>query len=251
MRGRSTPARRFAAAAFAALVGSVVLGTGVAEAAPSITVDPSGTLAAKATVKVTARGFGPFTTVVVAQCKPDGTGVITGPAACADARTGSSAVVVADAQGAVKATLTITVGDIRSGVSCSADACAIAAISTVSTTIQTVAPITLTGSGTSLPAASATPTASASTAPRTPTPSASASDPASATPAPSTSEPVATPEPSSPPAGNAGRPPKALPRTGPDDASRSLVLGLVVLQVGLVVWARGRRARPGAGRHTG
>lgn len=251
MRRRSTRGRQLAAAALMALTGSVVLGTGVAEAAPSITVDPSGPLAAKATVTVTAQGFAPLTNVVVAQCKPDGTGVVTGPAACADASTGSTAVAVADAQGAVKATITITVGDIRSGVSCTADACVIAAISTVSSTIQALAPITLTGAGTTLPAASATPSASAPTASGTPTPSPSASASVSATPEPSTSEPVATPEPSSPPAGNAGSPPKALPQTGPDDASRSLILGLVVLQAGLVVAARSRRARPGAGRHSG
>lgn len=248
MRVGSSRAARVAAAALVGLVASV-LATGVAEAAPSITLDPTGPFAAKASVTVTATGFAPLTNVIVAQCKPDGAGVITGPGACADASTGSTAVAVADAQGAVTATITITVGDIRSGVSCTADACAVAAISTVASTIRALAPITLTGAGTTLPTSSATPTASAPTASGTPTPSASASG--SATPEPSTSEPAATPEPSSPPAGNAGSPPQALPRTGADDAGRSLVLGLIVLQVGLVVAARNRRNRTVAGRHLG
>jgi hypothetical protein len=52
-----------------------------------------------------------------------------------------------------------------------------------------------------------------------------------------------------PPADSGSRP-ATLPRTGPDDAGRSLLLGLIALQVGLMVAVRQRRPGPTpAGAH--
>ncbi|MFN8169890.1 MAG: hypothetical protein U0S36_14075 [Candidatus Nanopelagicales bacterium] len=198
---------------------------------------------------------------MVAQCKPEG-GAVTSPQQCADAVTGSSAVAVADAQGTLTARIAVTVGDIRAGVSCTGDACVVGAISTASTAEQALAPVTLTGTATTLPsapAATASPTPSPSASP-----SGSAEASASATPSaePSTSSEPTTeatteapsPEPSSA-VGNQRARPGNLAKTGPEDAWRSLVIGLVALQVGLIVAVRTRRARPdrvlvsSAGRH--
>jgi hypothetical protein len=55
--------------------------------------------------------------------------------------------------------------------------------------------------------------------------------------------------------GNQRARPGNLAKTGPEDAWRSLVVGLVALQVGLIVAVRTRRARPAgtvvatSGRH--
>ena len=232
----------------------VVLGAGVASAAPGITLDPAGTLAAASTVTVTATGFAPGTTVVVAECRPGEGGAISSPQQCADPVTGSSAVAVADAQGSLTARITVTVGDIRSGVSCTTDGCVIAAVSTVSTAQQALAPVTLTGAASSLPAPTATPSATSSASPApsasepggsTATPEATGTDTAEpsaeATEAAST-EPAAVE--SSAGGGNSGAKPGTLARTGAEDAWRSLVVGLVALQVGLVVAVRLRRTRP-------
>jgi hypothetical protein len=226
----------------------VVLGAGVAMAAPGITLDPAGTLAAKSTVTVTATGFTPGNTVVVALCKPDAGGAVTSPQQCADAVTGSSAVAVADAQGALTARIAVTVGDIRAGVSCTGDACVVGAISTASTSEQALAPVTLTGTATTLPSAPTTP---AATPAATPSPSASDSSSPSASAEPTASEtPTAQPsaEPSSPQPSATRDAQRAKPgnlaKTGPEDAWRSLVIGLVALQVGLIVAVRTRRARP-------
>ena len=245
------PVRR--AAARSALVvllaaPTVVLAAGVASAAPGITVDPSGTLTAGTKVTVTASGFTPKTTVVVALCRPDGDGAVTTPAQCADPTTGSSAVASVDADGAFTTAITVTVGDIRSGVSCTESACVVGAISTASTADQALAPVTLSGSGTSLPAPSSTPTPSASATPSA-SPSATASETATPTPEPTSATPTpepqtTTPAPTSGSSGNNGGKPSKLARTGPEDATRSMLVGLVALQLGLVVAVRLRRATP-------
>jgi hypothetical protein len=256
--------RAAARSALVALIAApvLVLSAGVASADPGITVDPTGPLAAGATVTVTASGFTPSTTVVVAQCLPDGSGAVASPLQCADASTGSSTVAAVDAQGAFTATLTITVGDIRSGVSCTGDACVIGAISTATTADQALAPVSLTGSGTSLPAPTATPSSTPSATPSS-TPSAEPST--TPTPEPSSSEPTAEPQTSTPAPtnngngngngnnANSGGKPGKLAVTGPEDAGLSLVVGIVALQLGLMVAVRARRATPvavtGGGRH--
>jgi hypothetical protein len=246
------------AAARAALVvllaaPTIALSAGIASAAPGITVDPSGPLAAGTKVTVSATGFTPKTTVVVALCRPDGSGAVTSPLQCADAKTGSSSTASVNADGAFTTAITITVGDIRSGVSCTESACVIGAISTASTTDQALAPVTLTGAGTTLPAPTSTPATSA-TPSATPTPSTSPSTGASATPTP-TPEPTTetpTPEPqTTAPAssGNNGGKPGKLARTGPEDAGMSLIVGLVALQLGLMVAVRTRRVAPAVVTH--
>jgi hypothetical protein len=260
-------ARRAAArAALVALLAAptLVLSAGIASAAPGITVDPSGSLAAGTKVTVSATGFTPKTTVVVALCRPDGSGAVTSPLQCADAKTGSSSTASVNADGAFTTAITITVGDIRSGVSCTDTACVIGAISTASTTDQALAPVTLTGAGTTLPAPTSTPTASAApSATPTPTPSTSASTDAGAsatptpTPEPTTETPTPEPQTTAPATsrGNNGGKPGKLARTGPEDAGLSLVVGLVALQLGLMVAMRTRRVAPAAvtvgrvGRH--
>lgn len=258
-------ARRAAArAALVALlaVPTVLLSAGIASAAPGITVDPSGSLAAGTKVTVSATGFAPRTTVVVALCRPDGSGAVTSPLQCADAKTGSSSTASVDADGAFTTAITITVGDVRSGVSCTDTACVIGAISTASTADQALAPVTLTGAGTTLPAPTSTPAASATPSA---SPSASASPStdgattATPTPTPEPTTETPTPEPSTTAAsssgGNNGGKPGKLARTGPEDAGLSLVVGLVALQLGLMVAVRTRRVAPAgvaigrSGRH--
>jgi hypothetical protein len=249
------PVRR--AAARSALVvllaaPTLMLSAGIASAAPGITVDPSGPVAAGTKVTVSATGFTPKTTVVVALCRPDGSGAVTSPLQCADAKTGSSSTASVNADGAFTTAITITVGDIRSGVSCTDTACVIAAISTASTADQALAPVTLTGAGTTLPAPTSTPATSAAPTPSpsaTPSSTTSTDSGATATPTP-TPEPTTetpTPEPqTTAPAtsGNNGGKPGKLARTGPEDAGLSLIVGLTALQLGLMVAVRTRRAAP-------
>jgi hypothetical protein len=255
-------ARRAAArAALVALLAAptLVLSAGIAAAAPGITVDPSGPLAAGTKVTVSATGFTPKTTVVVALCRPDGSGAVTSPLQCADATTGSSSTASVNADGAFTTTITITVGDIRSGVSCTDTACVIGAISTATTTDQALAPVTLTGAGTTLPAPTSTPAASA-TPSATPSTSPSTGSGASATPTPTpdptTESPTPEPQTTAPTtSGNNGGKPGKLAKTGPGDAGLSLIVGLVALQLGLMVAVRTRRLAPASatvgrvGRH--
>jgi hypothetical protein len=227
-----------------ACAGLLVLSAPPAAAAGSITVDPADGLTSGASVTVTVSGIDPFTTVVVAQCKPDGTGAVTGPGQCADPSTGASVVVSSGSTGTVETSLTVKVGDIRSGVSCSGQECVVAAIPTNAGGAAALAPITLTGEGTSLPGGGTTPSPSATPSP-SPTPEPTSTPEPTATPEPTVAP---TTEPATAPAGNAGGKPRSqLPRTGPEDAMRSFLIGLVVLQVGLVAAARTRRPR--AGRH--
>jgi hypothetical protein len=238
----------------AACAGLLVVSAPPAAAAGSITVDPASALASGASVTVTVADLDPFVSVVVAQCRPDGTGAVTGPGQCADPATGASVVGSTDASGSLETTLKVKVGDIRSGVSCADQECVIAAIPTNAGGQIVLAPITLTGSGTALPGptTSTTPTPSASPSAE-PSPTRSESVTAQPT---ETAEPTPTPEPATTQAaGNAGGKPSArLPRTGPEDAGRSFLIGLVVLQVGLIAAFRARRGRLGstsAGRHRG
>lgn len=211
-----------------------------ANAAPSINVSPGGPYANGAQVAITADGFTPGAFVLVAECK--GAGPITDPRVCADPATGASAVAVVDSGGKVNASLKVVTGQIRPGVSCTGTDCVLTVINVGKPTTENafVKLGTTTGTG------SIAPTAAPSTAP-----SSVATNPVvPVNPAPSALVPTPLVTPVAPvvvgngaPAGKPAKVRTALPHTGADDATHSLLAGIVVLQLGLIFVVRTTRKR--------
>ena len=234
---RSRAGLRRLAAAGAGAIAVLALAAAPAQAAAGITVDPKGPYTNGATVTVSGTGFAPGSTVVVGECK--GTTAPASPQDCADVSTGALVYTTADATGAVKATLTLVVGPIREGVTCSGSGCSIVAFALGDPTAVAVAPFGTSGAqATSVPSVS--PTSGGSSTSPTATPSATSP---SATPSATTAPPPRT---------NAAVPPGRRPgsngslaHTGPEDAATIALVALVVGQIGLVLLVRAlRRPRP-------
>jgi len=243
MSPRGTRIRRILGVALVCSATLVAVAT-PANAAPSITVTPGGPYANGAQVSVTAEGFSPGAFVLVAQCK--GPAPVTDPRACAVPSTGASVVASADPTGKVTAALKVVTGELRPGVSCAGAECLITALNVGSPTTENASvPLgSTTGSGTSAPPPGASPSTSNSA------PVAGATTPAvSPTPTPVVPSPTPTPvatannAPAAPPA----KVRTALPKTGPEDATYSLLAGVVILQLGLIAVVRiNRKRRPRA-----
>ena len=234
---RSRAGLRRLAAAGAGAIAVLALAAAPAQAAAGITVDPKGPYTNGATVTVSGTGFAPGSTVVVGECK--GTTAPASPQDCADESTGALVYTTADATGAVKATLTLVVGPIREGVTCSGSGCSIVAFALGDPTAVAVAPFGTSGAqATSVPSVS--PTSGGSSTSPTATPSATSP---SATPSATTAPPPRT---------NAAVPPGRRPgsngslaHTGPQEAVTIALVALVVGQLGLVLLVRAlRRPRP-------
>ena len=247
MRTSKSRAKQWSAIAAATAV--LVLGVaGPASAAPTISVNPGGPYQNGATVTVTAEGFSAGSNVVVAQCK--GAGPITDPRLCADPATGASVTANVASGGKVTATLKVVLGDIRPGVSCASSDCVITVINVGQPTTENafVKLGTTSGTGAAPPTSGSSPTTAS-------TPTATATNPVvpvspTPTPTPTPAATSATPTPvataivgNGAPAGTPAKVTTALPHTGPDDAIRSLLAGIVVLQLGLIAVVRIKHKR--------
>ncbi len=232
---RSRAGLRRLAAAGAGALALLALAAAPAQAAAGITVDPKGPYTNGAKVTVAGTGFAPGSTVVVGECT--GTTAPASPQDCADVSTGALVYTTADATGAVSATLTLVVGPIREGVTCSGSSCSIVAFALGDPTAVAVAPFGTSGAqATSVPSVSPT------------------SGGSSTSPTPSATSPSATPSATTapPPRTNAAVPPGrrsgsngSLAHTGPEDAATIALVALVVGQIGLVLLVRAlRRPRP-------
>jgi hypothetical protein len=210
-----------AAAMLLATGGMLVVGISPAQAAPQLSFTPTGPFKGGETVTVTFSGYAAGAPVAIGVC-PQGRNV-TGPGDCAPSKTGASRLVTADASGKGTGKIKIPIGPLKNikapAESCGpakADGCTMGA-SAIDGSGQ--APVILIKYAT----AAATPSASAT--------------------ATATAEPTdeATPEPT------ASTDDDNLADTGPSSTGWMALLGLGVLQIGLI--AAVRAARAGPGRH--
>lgn len=226
---------------------SLVLSATPAAAEPAA-LSPAGPYRQGTEVTVRAQGFTPYALVLLAQCRgPADT--TPAPSSCASADTGAARTVSADADGAATGTITVAVGEIAPGVSCSAAECVITAVEAGRPTAAAVSSIELTGAagpgtstGATEPSATGTPSPTGSQ-------SAGPTGTSSTGTSPATTKPARSGGDNKDNAGAARCPDGSLACTGPEAASTSLLFAIIALQLGLVIaWRfRDRRRRSAHG----